>query len=166
MCGWVARRGGWLTRRVHCVWWTVPCAWATCRRRCRRSVGSLVAAAPYYVRMFWHGLWHGYERPARPNIPPEVWEWYTPRPSDVIISPAAKSGTTWLLQIAHQLRVKGEEPTWDDQVRVCAVVRVEAACDTASILRVCAAPWSCASPLCGGSPDDGGAVARVGGVAG
>ena len=87
-----------------------------------------MSAAPYFVRMSWYGLLHGHERPARPNIPPEVQEWYTPRPSDVIISPAAKSGTTWLLQIAHQLRVKGEEPTWDDQVCMAHCVCVVCDC--------------------------------------
>jgi hypothetical protein len=32
---------------------------------------------------------------------------FKPRPSDVIISPYAKSGTTWLQQIAHGLRTRG-----------------------------------------------------------
>ena len=32
---------------------------------------------------------------------------FQPRPSDVIISPYAKSGTTWLQQIAHGLRTRG-----------------------------------------------------------
>jgi hypothetical protein len=32
---------------------------------------------------------------------------FKPRPSDVIISPFAKSGTTWLQQIAHGLRTRG-----------------------------------------------------------
>lgn len=80
------------------------------------SVKSIVLALPYFARMGWHVLWHGNVKPARPEIPAEVMALYTPRPTDVIISPAAKSGTTWLMQIAHQLRVKGAEPTWDDQV--------------------------------------------------
>lgn len=82
------------------------------------SVKSIVLALPYFARMGWHVLWHGNVKPARPEIPAEVMALYTPRPTDVIISPAAKSGTTWLMQIAHQLRVKGAEPTWDDQMDV------------------------------------------------
>ncbi|MEM8857208.1 MAG: sulfotransferase domain-containing protein [Chloroflexota bacterium] len=37
------------------------------------------------------------------NKPPT----YHPRPTDVIITPHAKSGTTWLQQIAHGLRTRG-----------------------------------------------------------
>jgi hypothetical protein len=34
---------------------------------------------------------------------------YDPRPSDVVIVGPAKSGTTWLQQILHQIRTKGDE---------------------------------------------------------
>ena len=32
---------------------------------------------------------------------------FQPRPADIIISPAPKSGTTWLQQIVHGLRTRG-----------------------------------------------------------
>jgi hypothetical protein len=38
----------------------------------------------------------------------EAYRLFEPRPSDVIISPFAKSGTTWLQQIAHSLRTNGD----------------------------------------------------------
>lgn len=38
----------------------------------------------------------------------EAYERFEPRPSDVIISPFAKCGTTWLQQIAHSLRTNGD----------------------------------------------------------
>jgi len=43
---------------------------------------------------------------------------YKPRASDVIVAVPAKSGTTWLMQIAHQLRMKGVEHDYDDQMDV------------------------------------------------
>jgi len=42
---------------------------------------------------------------------------FEPRPSDVIISPYGKSGTTWLQQIFHTLRTGGDED-FDDISRV------------------------------------------------
>jgi hypothetical protein len=42
---------------------------------------------------------------------------FTPRPSDVIISPFAKCGTTWLQQIVHGLRTRGDID-FDDISRV------------------------------------------------
>ncbi len=38
----------------------------------------------------------------------EAYRLFQPRPSDVIISPFAKCGTTWLQQIAHSLRTGGD----------------------------------------------------------
>lgn len=38
----------------------------------------------------------------------ESYRLFQPRPSDVIISPFAKCGTTWLQQIAHSLRTDGD----------------------------------------------------------
>ena len=32
---------------------------------------------------------------------------FQPRPSDIVIAPFAKCGTTWLQQIAHGLRTRG-----------------------------------------------------------
>ena len=43
---------------------------------------------------------------------------FTPRPSDVLVATAAKSGTTWLAHICHQLRMGGAEPDFEDQERV------------------------------------------------
>ena len=82
-----------------------------------RSVGSLVRAIPYGARRLIDHAQHGGEAPPKPDIPPTVREWYTPRDTDVIVSPPAKSGTTWLLHMAHQLRMNGADPTYDDQVR-------------------------------------------------
>lgn len=42
---------------------------------------------------------------------------FTPRPDDVIISPYAKCGTTWLQQIFHTLRTRGDTD-YDDISRV------------------------------------------------
>jgi|TARA_Y100000310_G_scaffold342789_1_gene447447 hypothetical protein len=39
------------------------------------------------------------------------------RPSDVVISPYAKCGTTWIQQIVHTLRTRGDED-YDDISRV------------------------------------------------
>jgi len=76
-----------------------------------------VRAVPYGIHRIVDYVQHGNEAPPKPFIPPTVQEWYTPRPTDVIVSPPAKSGTTWLLHMAHQLRVGGAEPEYDDQVR-------------------------------------------------
>lgn len=40
------------------------------------------------------------------------------RASDVVVDVPAKSGTTWLMQICHQLRMRGEEHVYDDQMEV------------------------------------------------
>ena len=38
----------------------------------------------------------------------EAYRAFQPRPTDVIISPFAKCGTTWLQQIVHSLRTGGD----------------------------------------------------------
>ncbi len=51
-----------------------------------------------------------YVAATKKTITPEGWQAalaFQPRPSDVVISPFAKSGTTWLQQIAHGLRTRG-----------------------------------------------------------
>src|SRR6476659_4178765 len=42
---------------------------------------------------------------------------YRPRPTDVVITPFAKCGTTWLQQIFHTLRTRGDTD-FDDISRV------------------------------------------------
>lgn len=46
-----------------------------------------------------------------------AWQNFQPRPSDVIITPHGKSGTTWLQQIVHSLRARGDMD-FDDISRV------------------------------------------------
>ncbi len=41
-------------------------------------------------------------------------EAFKPRPSDVIISPAGKSGTTWLQQMVHSIRTGGRHTAYED----------------------------------------------------
>ena len=41
---------------------------------------------------------------------------FTAMSTDVIVATPAKCGTTWLLHICHQLRMKGAEPDFDEQV--------------------------------------------------
>eukprot|EP01050_Picozoa_sp_SAG11_P018574 SAG11_NODE_2828_length_2935_cov_3.086389_3_plen_354_part_00 len=40
------------------------------------------------------------------------------KPTDVVIAVPAKSGTTWLMHMAHQLRMEGAEPRFGDQMEV------------------------------------------------
>ena len=43
---------------------------------------------------------------------------FKPRPDDVIVVVPPKNGTTWLLHICHQIRMKGCEPDFENQVHV------------------------------------------------
>ena len=43
---------------------------------------------------------------------------YQPLPDDVIVAVPNKHGTTWLLHICHQIRMKGQEPDFEDQFDV------------------------------------------------
>ena len=47
----------------------------------------------------------------------EAIEAYRPRPTDIVISPFGKSGTTWTQQIFHTLRTRGDM-AFDDISRV------------------------------------------------
>jgi hypothetical protein len=47
----------------------------------------------------------------------QYWRSFQPRPTDVIITPYGKSGTTWLQQIVHGLRTRGDMD-FDDISRV------------------------------------------------
>ena len=40
---------------------------------------------------------------------------YRPRPTDVVVATFPKNGTTWVLHICHQLRMRGAEPDFADQ---------------------------------------------------
>ena len=48
---------------------------------------------------------------------------FTPNPDDVIVAVPFKNGTTWLVHICHQLRMRGAEPDFDDQADI--VTRIE-----------------------------------------
>ena len=43
---------------------------------------------------------------------------FKPNPDDVIVATPPKNGTTWLLHICHQIRMKGKEPEFQNQVEV------------------------------------------------
>ena len=50
---------------------------------------------------------------------------FTPLPSDVIVAPTYKSGTSWLLYICHQLRMQGAEPDFNRLEDVIANIEHE-----------------------------------------
>lgn len=52
---------------------------------------------------------------------------FRPRPTDVIIAPFGKSGTTWMQQIFHTLRTRGDMD-FDDISRVVPWIETAAAC--------------------------------------
>ena len=43
---------------------------------------------------------------------------FKPHPDDVIVTVPIKNGTTWLLHICHQIRMKGHEPDFEDQLDI------------------------------------------------
>ena len=58
----------------------------------------------------------------RRRLPPVTSFSFTPRPTDVIVAVPPKCGTTWLLHIVHQLRMKGAEPDFEEQEEILAWV--------------------------------------------
>ena len=49
---------------------------------------------------------------------------FNPNSDDVIVTTPAKNGTTWILHICHQIRMKGQEPDFDDQLDVITWIEV------------------------------------------
>ena len=49
---------------------------------------------------------------------------FKPNPDDVILSVPPKNGTTWLLHICHQIRMKGQEPDFEDQMEVISLIEL------------------------------------------
>ena len=46
------------------------------------------------------------------------------KPDDVTVVLPPKNGTTWMLHICHQIRMKGEEPDFEDQLDVITMLEV------------------------------------------
>ena len=47
---------------------------------------------------------------------------FKPDPDDVIVALPPKNGTTWLMHICHQIRMKGEEPDFENQLEVISLL--------------------------------------------
>ena len=43
---------------------------------------------------------------------------FQPNPSDVIVAIPQKNGITWMMHICHQIRMRGREPDFEDQLQV------------------------------------------------
>jgi hypothetical protein len=71
-----------------------------------------------------------FERMADPDLIQASIDGYEPRPTDVVITPYGKSGTTWTQQIVHTLRTSGDMD-FDDISRVvpwietCGVLNID-----------------------------------------
>ena len=49
---------------------------------------------------------------------------FQPKPDDVIVALPPKNGTTWMLHICHQIRMKGQEPDFEDQLDVMGMIEM------------------------------------------
>ena len=49
---------------------------------------------------------------------------FKPKPDDVIVVLPPKNGTTWMLHICHQIRMKGQEPDFEDQLDVISMLEM------------------------------------------
>ena len=47
---------------------------------------------------------------------------FKPNPDDLVVIVPPKHGTTWLLHVCHQIRMKGEEPDFEDQMEVVSLI--------------------------------------------
>ena len=45
-------------------------------------------------------------------------------PDDVIVALPPKNGTTWMLHVCHQIRMKGQEPDFNDQLEVVGMLEL------------------------------------------
>ena len=43
-------------------------------------------------------------------------------PDDVLVTVPPKNGMTWLLHVCHQIRMKGQEPNFEDQWEVVCLI--------------------------------------------
>ena len=49
---------------------------------------------------------------------------FKPNPDDVIVALPPKNGTTWMMHICHQIRMKGQEPDFEDQMDVISMIEM------------------------------------------
>jgi len=77
-------------------------------------VTSLRAVGLLFVRVFRK---MGIAMKGLKNLSDHIAE-YKPQCTDIIVAVPGKSGTTWVMQIAHQLRMRGVEHDYDDQMDV------------------------------------------------
>lgn len=92
---------------------------------------ALVSFGPLTVtRAFWLTIRQIFSKMAAmfPESEDKYLARYKPRPSDIIVAVPPKSGTTWLMQIAHQLRLRGQEIDFEDQMDVMPWVEGGPAC--------------------------------------
>lgn len=74
------------------------------------SVSSLASIVPTFGRIVFHFCSNGLPPLPNEHIPSN----FSIRPSDVFISVPSKSGTTLLSHVAHQLRMRGAQPDFED----------------------------------------------------